>query len=173
MKSLNSFILTATLLLASSCRLSTFTAQPGSPRAAFPAEMQGDFISINKNKNGNDTFILKIAETTTVSNDKIFSKLMQLTDTTTLTHLGDFYFFNVRHDENGKITWWTFPILVKSDALYVFSLSQGKQQKRMEKYLKNTGFASGEYVMDNEPFKNYCEKHLKKRKAFKLKRIKK
>jgi hypothetical protein len=83
-----------------------------------------------------------------------------------------FYFFNIRHNDSGVITWWTFPILVKQDALYIFSLSQGKQQKKMEKYIKATGKTSGEYTMDNEPFKNYCEKHLKKRKAFKLKRIK-
>ena len=172
MKTLKFFGTVLTLLLITGCRLSTFTAQPGSPRAAFPIEMQGNYQSVDKHKGGNDTFSLKIAETTTISNDKMFGKLLQLSDTTTLTHLGDFYFFNIRHNDNGVITWWTFPILVKQDALYIFSLSQGKQQKKMEKYIKATGKTSGEYIMDNEPFKNYCEKHLKKRKAFKLKRIK-
>lgn len=171
MKTLQFFGIIGCLVLTASCRLSTFTAQPGSPRTAFPVEMQGDYESVDQHKGGNDTFRLKIAETTTISNDKMFGKLLQLSDTTTLTHLGDFYFFNIRHNDNGIISWWTFPILVKSDALYVFTLSQGKQQKKMEKYLKSTGKASGQYIMDNEPFKNYCEKHLKKRKAFKLKRI--
>lgn len=172
MKAFKFFGLLSVVLLVASCRLSTFTAQPGSPRVAFPAEMQGNFMAINKHKGENDTFTLKIAETTTISNDKLFGRMLQLSDTTTLTHLGDFYFFNIRHNDNGDISWWTFPILVKEEALYIFSLSQGKQQKKMEKYIKTSGKKSGEYLMDNEPFKNYCEKHLKKRKAFKLKRIK-
>ncbi|MDI1232802.1 MAG: hypothetical protein PSX81_00815 [bacterium] len=172
MKAMKFFAIVVLIVLSASCRLSTFTMQPGSPRSSFPSEMQGDFMSIDKHKSGNDTFILKITETKTISSDKVFGKLMQLSDTTTLTHLGDFYFFNIRHNDNGIISWWTFPILVKADALYIFSLSQGKLQKKMEKYIKATGNESGEYIMDNEPFKKYCEKHLKKRKAFKLKRIK-
>lgn len=161
------------ILTVSSCRLTSYTAQPGSPRTAFPAEMHGTFMAIEKHKGVSDTTIMTITENKITVNDIIFGKYLKLTDTTTLTHLGDFYFFNVRNtDSLGRNNWTVFPVLVKSNAIYLFNLPQGKIQKKIEKYLKPTGNMSGEYIMDNEPFKNYCEKYLKKRKAYKLKRIK-
>ncbi len=165
-------VLMLSVLLLGSCRLTTFTAAPGSPRVAFPVEMQGNYMAVEKHKGGKDTFTLEIKESQAITNDQLLGRFLNLSDSTTLTHLGDFYFYSIRHTNNGHFIWWTFPVLVKHDCLYVFSLSQGRQQKKMEKYIKLTGNASGEYLMDNEPFKNYCEKHLKKRKAFKLKRIK-
>lgn len=163
-------LLSVTLL--GGCRLLTFTAEPGSPRKEYPAEMQGRYMAIEKQKKGNDTTFVTITATGAETNDAFLGKILQLTDTTTLSHLGDFYFFNIRNTENGTIQWWTFPVRVKKDALYIFSLSQGKQEKKIGKYLKLKGNIRGEYIMDNEPFKKYCEKHLKKRKAFKFKRIK-
>lgn len=161
------------LLLATGCRLTSYTAQPGSPRTAFPAEMHGTYIAVEKHNGVSDTTKLVIAADKIEINDAFFGKYLKLTDSTTLTHLGDYYFFNVRNtDSAGKYNWSVFPIRVKENALYIFNLPQGKQQKIIEKYLKKSPGKSGEYIMDNEPFKNFCEKHLKKRKALKLKRIK-
>lgn len=157
--------------LFSSCMV-CFTAAPGSPRTAFPPEMQGTYRVDDKKDKRNDTIFLTITEKGSVSNDKFMNTLVQFSDTTTLSHLGDFYFFNIKSSDSGSTAWYTLPILVKKDALYVFTLPQGKHEKKMAKYLTATNKANSEYQMDNEPFKNYCEKHLKKKNALKFTRIK-
>lgn len=158
-------------LLLSSCMVS-FTAAPGSPRTSFPPEMQGKYMATDKKDKKSDTVFLTISENRSESNDKFLNRLIQFTDTTTLSHLGDYYFFNIKSSDSGSTAWYTFPILVKKDALYVFTLPQGKQEKKMAKYVKLVNPANSEYQMDNEPFKNYCEKYLKKKNAIKFIRIK-
>ncbi len=168
---LNICLITLVSALLSGCMVS-FTASPGSPRTAFPAEMQGSYMALDKKDKKTDTIFLTIRENRTESNDKFMNTLVQLTDTTTLSYLGDFYFFNIKNSDSGSIAWYTFPFLVKKDALYIFTLPQGKQEKKMAKYLSATNQANSEYKMDNEPFKDYCEKYLKKKNALKFTRIK-
>jgi len=160
--------------MATGCGFANFTAMPGSPRTTFPTELQGQYRSINK-ENKNDTFNLSIGETTSKTNDAILNNLIQLTDSTKLSHLGDFYFFNVRSSDSAhKNDWTIFPVYQKNDFLYIYSIPIGKQTKKLDKYLAQN--SNGIYIMDNEPFKNYCEKYLKKKKyrkkASKLQKIK-
>ena len=163
------------VLLLASCGFAHFTAMPGSERKVFPTELQGNYISLNTEKNSKDTFTLTITDTQSITNDAILKDLLQLTDSTTLSHLGDFYFFNVKgQDSANRITWTLFPIYPKNDILYIYSIPLGKQTKKLNKYLKQD--INGTYIMNNEPFKNYCEKYLKKKRyrknASKLHKIK-
>ncbi len=162
------------ILLTTGCGFANFTAMPGSPRTAFPTELQGKYIATNKGVR-TDTFFLTITENKSITNDPILSDLIQLTDSTRLSHLGDFYFFNVRSSDSAhKNDWTIFPVYQKNDFLYIYSMPLGKQTHKLEKYLKQN--SNGDYIMDNEPFKTYCEKYLKKKKyrkkASKLKKIK-
>ena len=169
MKKILIFILIVTGI--SSCRLCTFTMQPGSPRTSYPKELQGNFLYIEKHNGIKDTTFFNITETTLETNDPYLTKLCQLSDTTTLTHLGDYYFFNIRNvDSTNKYSWQVFPIKATDDALYVFTLNITKHQKKLNKYLKLNGSSQSEFIMDFEPFKNYCEKKLRKRHAIKLKK---
>ncbi len=155
----------------SSCRLCTFTQQPGSSRTSYPKELQGYFLYIEKHNGIKDTTYFNITENSLETNDPYLTKLCQLSDTTTLTHLGDYYFFNIRNfDSTNHYSWQVFPIKATKDGLYVFTLSITKHQKKINKYLKLKAGSQTEFIMDFEPFKNYCEKKLRKRNAIKLKK---
>ncbi len=175
MKIIKSSFFLFLVLVFSSCSFIKFTAQPGSPRTTFPYDLKGRYYIIDKESK--DTFYLTITDTQANSNDNTLNDLLQLTDSTNLTHLGDFYFFNIKDSEtNANKTYWNiFPLYLKGDYLYVYTLTKGKLEKKLKKKVKYDA-SDNSYIMDNESFKTFCEKNLKrrkyKRKASKLIRIK-
>ncbi len=160
-------------LALSSCHFATFNARPGVVVKAYPKEMYGTYQAIEKHDGVTDTFHVTINEKGARMDGGIMKNYIDLSDTNnTLSHLGDFYYLNVRDKDTAGIYWTVYPFEQKGKYLYIYSLPLGKAIKKMGKYLKPSGRKKGDYIMDNEGFRKYCEKHLKKRKALKLKRIK-
>jgi hypothetical protein len=161
------------ILSMGSCQFATFDARPGVLVKTYPKEIQGTWQSVEKHKGVRDTHNLVVTEKG-VKIDATTEKMLNLSDTdNTLSHLGDFYFLNIREqDSTGKAYYTVYPFEFDEKHLYFYILSVGKTQKKLNKLLKHASSKVGHYQMDNEVFKNYCEKHLKRRKAMKLTRIK-
>ncbi len=168
--------ITFVLLLASSCKFANFTERPGVIKEGFPKEMYGVYQNIEKTKGGKDTHILTIDSLGAHINDPLLDKIVNLKDSNnTLTHLGDFYYLNVKDtDSAGNYTYYVYPFEYDKRNLYIYKLFyDDKSNKRMLKSgLKPSGKREGQYVMDNMPFKEFVEKYLKKKNAIHFKKIK-
>ncbi len=168
------FIFLCSVVALSSCQLATFSSRPGVQLKSYPKELHGTYQSIEKHDGVRDTNYIVINEEGAKMNDEIMDKIIDLSDTNnSLSHLGDFYFLNVsERDSAGQSHWYIYPFEYDGKHLYIYTLSLGRTQKKLGKYLKASGKRNGSFTMENESFRKYCEKHLKKRKAMKLKRIK-
>ncbi len=162
------------MLALGSCQLSSFSSRPGVVVKSYPKEMYGTYRSIEKHKGVKDTHYIVINEKGASMDDPTTNKIINLSDTNnTLSQLGDFYYLNLRDtDSAGNQYFYIYPFEFDEKNLYVYTLSLGKTQKKLGKYLKPAGSRTGNFTMDNQAFLKYCEKNLKKRKALKLKRIK-
>jgi len=161
-------------LLLGSCQLASFSSRPGVIVNEYPKALHGTFRAIEKHDGVRDTHDIVINEKGAKMDDAMMNKIIDLSDTnTSLSHLGDFYYLNVREtDSAGHAFWYVYPFEFDEKHLYIYTLTLGKTQKKMRKYLESSGKKNGNYTMDNEAFKRYCEKHLKRKKALKLTRIK-
>ena len=161
------------LLSMGSCQFATFDARPGIIVKTYPKEIYGTWQSIEELKEGKDTHTLEISEKG-VKIDASAEKLMNLSDTNnSLSHLGDFYYLNVREeDSTGNPYYIVYPFEFDDNHIYVYSLSLGKTEKKLRKRLQPASARTGHFKMDDEAFKTYCERNLKKRKAMTLTRIK-
>jgi hypothetical protein len=170
----NLFLCIILLLGVSGCQLATFNARPGVGVSSYPKELHGTWRAIERHDGVKDTHLVVISDKGVKMDDATMDKALNLSDTNnTLSHLGDFYFLNVREmDSAGSPYWIIYPFEFDNDHLYVYCLSMGKTQKKLNKYLKTTGRRDGYFMMEDQAFKKYCEKHLKRRKALKLTRIK-
>lgn len=164
--------------LASSCQLAHFTEKPGVAVSAFPADMYGTYIHIEKSKGISDTHTLHITANGAKIDDPIIGRYTDLSDTNNrLSHLGDFYYLNVKEADSNALetSWLIYPFEYDSRHIYIYKLTLSKKNlKRMARCgLKPTGRRTGEYFMNNEAFKKYCEKYLRKKEAIKFTKIKK
>lgn len=163
------------LVLLSACQMASFTARPGVIIKTFPETIYGKYQFIEKHKGYKDTHVVSIGVNGVISNDPLVSGILAQNDSNnTLSHLGDFYYINVHHtDSLGKHAWFVYPFEFDHNNLYVYKLVLTKKSvKRMKRAgLELTGKESGEYTMDNQAFKAYCEKFMKRRDAIKFKRI--
>lgn len=168
------FIYLVSLFALSSCQLATFNSRPGVIVKSYPKEMYGTYMAVEKHDGVRDTHYITIDDKGAKMDDPVMNKIIDLSDTNnTLSHLGDFYYLNVRQQDSGNMAiWYVYPFEFDEKHLYIYTLSLGKTQKKMAKYLESSGRKDGDFKMDNAAFLKYCEKHLKKRKALKLKRIK-
>lgn len=172
MKIINVLTTLALLTLACSCQYATFTARPGVLVKDYPKDMYGTYSCITKEKGVRDTHTLVINE----KGARVDDSRIDLKDTNyTLSHLGDFYYVNERNSDSAGNSWFfVYPFEYDKNHIYLHHLVITKKSlKRMEKCgLVTTGKRKNEYKMDNEPFKKYCEKYLRKKDAMVFKRIK-
>lgn len=165
------------LSLLASCQFASFTARPGVPVTAYPQDMYGTYRHIDEHDGIKDTHVLTVNEKgAVIDNDNIIGGLVDLTDTNnSLTHLGDFYYLNVKvTDSTGRSVWFVYPFEYDQKHLYIYKLLLNKKSlKRMKRAgLKPSGLRNGEYLMNDEAFKHYCEKHMRRKEALKFIRIK-
>ncbi len=165
------------IFLASSCQLAHFTERPGVEVSAFPSEMYGTYIHIEKSKGVSDTHTLLINASGAKIDDPIIGRYTDLSDSNNrLSHLGDFYYLNVKETDSGVLesSWLIYPFEYDNKHIYIYKLTLSKKNlKRMARCgLKPTGRRTGEYYMNNEAFKKYCEKYLRRKEAIKFTRIK-
>lgn len=172
---LNVIAFFALLCCLSACQMASFTARPGIVMKTFPESVYGKYQFIEKHKGYRDTHVIQIAANGVVSNDPLVSGILAQNDSNnTLSHLGDFYYVNVhRVDSNGQDAWFVYPFEFDHSHLYIYKLMLSKKSlKRMQKAgLKLTGKESGAFTMNQEAFKAYCEKYMKRRDAIKFNRI--
>jgi hypothetical protein len=156
--------------------MASFNGKPGVEVKEVPSEMRGTYIHIDKEKGVSDTITLLVGATSAEIDDPMVGKLLIEGDSTrTLSHLGDFYYFNVcEEDSNGRVTYIVYPFEFARNTLFVYKLQLTKKSmKRMNRSgLKQTGRRIGEYYMDKEPFRKYCERNLKRKDALKFKKVK-
>lgn len=161
----------ALITFATSCQFATFTAKPGVSVKEYPTDMYGTYRCITREKGVRDTHTLVINE----KGARVDDSRVDLSDTNyTLSHLGDFYYVNERNADSAGNSWYfVYPFKYDKSHIYLYHLViTDKNIKRMTKCgLVRTGTRKNEYRMDNEPFRKYCEKYLKKRDAMVFKRI--
>ena len=166
------FLYIVLAFFVASCQYATFTAKPGVPIKDYPNDMYGTYQCVTKEKGVRDTHTLVI-------NDKgarVDDSRIDLKDTNyTLSHLGDFYYVNERNTDSAGNSWYfVYPFKYDKNHIYLYHLVITKKNlKHMEKCgLVITGRRKNEYKMDNESFKKYCERYLRKKDAMVFKRIK-
>lgn len=162
------------LLTASSCQFAAFTDKPGVPVQRFPADMYGSYRFIEKNKGIRDTHILEINGQGARLNDPILGQFYNSSDSNkSLSHLGDFYYLNILAGDSNDRAYFIYPFELHRNNLYIYKLLLSKKTiRRMEKAgLKSVKGKQGTYLMDNEAFKHYVEKHMRRRDALKFTRI--
>ncbi|MCC6818387.1 MAG: hypothetical protein IT245_05820 [Bacteroidia bacterium] len=172
----NTTLILLSLFFVTACQLATFTERPGVSRDAFPKDMYGVYMNIEKSNGIKDTHILTVDSTGANIDDPILSKIVNIKDSNnTLSHLGDYHYLNVKDsDSAGNYTYFVYPFEYDSKNLWVYKIIlSDKSLKRMAKCgLRPSGKREGEYVMDNMAFKKYVEKYLKKKDAIRFKKIK-
>lgn len=162
------------LLTASSCQFAAFTDKPGVPVQRFPADMYGKYRFIEKHKGVRDTHFLEIDDQGARLNEPILGQFYNTSDSNkSLSHLGDFYYLNLRAGDSADLAYFVYPFELHKNNLYIYKLLLSKKNiRRMEKAgLKNVKGKQGTYLMENEAFKHYVEKHLRRRDAIKFTRI--
>lgn len=151
-----------------------FTDIPGMKMKQYPKELSGTYQYIQKAKNQSDTQIITVSEHAVEMNMPLIERLVSLNDTDLLmSHFGHFYFLNFKKDSIGnQQAWLIYPFNFDEKSLYIYPLMlDNKSSKRMIKCGIEPEKKAGFFRMDNEAFKKYCQKYLKKRHATKLKRI--
>lgn len=172
----NRFLYICLSLFLGSCTFASFTERPGVLVKEYPKDIYGTYINIDKSNGVRDTHILKVDANGAHIDDPIFAGFSNLNDSVnSLSHLGDFFYLNVsKIDSTGKTYWFVYPFEYDSKNIYIYKLVLTKKSiKKMRKSgLKPTGKYLGQYYMDNNAFKKYCERYLKKKDAIKFTRIK-
>ncbi len=164
------------LVFLSACHYASFTDRPGVIVPKFPDAMCGKYQNVTKSKGVYDTTFITVNSNGIVYSDGSVNKAISLNDSMySLSHLGDYYYMNVKEsDSTGKNTYFVYPFEFNEKSVYVYILPYNNTTiKQMKKAgLGISTRMTGEYVMDNKAFKNYVEKRLKRKKAFKFNKIK-
>jgi hypothetical protein len=163
------------LLLMVSCRFASFTERPGVILNEYPKGMYGTYQQIEKKDGVADTHTLVVNEQGAKLKDGFaYYDLNSLDSNSSISHLGDYYYLNVKEsDSTGLYSYMVYPFEFDSKNLYIYKIVLSKKNlKRMQKCgLKASGRKTGEFVMENDAFKKFVEKYLRKKDAIKFKKI--
>lgn len=177
MNKLSISLLFVLLVSLGSCQFATFTERPGVIVKSYPEAMYGTYQHIEKDNGVSDTHTLVIGPSGASVNDGIIRGIVNLSDSSSsLSHLGDFYYLNVKQaDSTGRYTYFVYPFEYDSKTIYIYKILLSKKSiKRMKKAgLHISTRQNGEYVMENMAFKKYVEKHMKRSDAIKFKKVQK
>ncbi len=173
----NIILLSLLLLSFSACQFASFTERPGVIVKSYPEPMYGTYQHIEKSNGVSDTHTLVVSSAGASINDGAISRIVNLSDSNnTLSHLGDFYYMNVKEtDSTGRYTYFVYPFEYDAKHIYIYKILLSKKSiKHMQKAgLHISTRQTGEYVMDNMAFKKYVEKHMKRKDAIKFNKINK
>lgn len=154
---------------AVSCKMISFTSRPGVPVNTFPTEMHGKYLYVEKSNGNRDTHRLVIDSTGARLDDELLGRVLEMGDSLIdISHLGKYYHLNVEEsDSTGKPLFYVYPFRYKNGKLYIHPIPLNKKnvRKMNRSGMIESGRRNGEYIMDNDAFKTYCERFLRKKNA--------
>lgn len=167
-------LIVLSLVLLSSCKMMTFDKVPGMIIKDYPEELYAQYLIINKNKGVKDTQIISISKDGIQSDWTKNNSFFSFKDSSlVLSHFGNFYFMSLSGSSKDSLPHYiVFPFQFDSEYLYLHQLGTDKKSLKRMKKMGLVAINDPTYIkMNEEQFKKYCHKYLKKRKAQKYKRI--
>ncbi|MDP2175262.1 MAG: hypothetical protein Q8K70_05055 [Bacteroidota bacterium] len=154
----------------------TFNRVPGMVMPQYPEELFAEYQLIQKSNGIKDTHRFIINKNGIQTTVPVLSQMFNFSDSNlVISHYGHFYFLSANNLQADSLSHWlVFPFQYDKNHLYLHKITLDKKTLRQlrKSGLKNNGTSSTEFILEDENFKRYCNRYLKKRKSTKFKRIK-
>jgi|GEM_PF-4682503 len=165
-----SFAIIATFM--SACSLVNFDRTPNADKLAeFPDELLGNY-NIEGYKTDGDTGYVSVSKTEIEIIDNKISTKIGLSDSIMLFKMEKYFILSVQVEENNQLRWELYPLKTKKDCIYLYPISFSRYKKSLQKYFSNTPSLKFGYQLNDNEFKKFVEKKLRKKYALKLKKLK-